>query len=239
MRNWLWWVPPGVLAVGCLLVGGIRVQHEADLAAPLATLPASIAGMGSEDREISEEEQRVAGMSAYLFRIFDKGTTTPFSLYVGFYPSQTTGKTIHSPRNCLPGAGWEILHGRRESIDVGGVPVMVNRFVLAKTSKKSSEQMLVYYWYQGRGRVAANEYSVKLDLLRDAALHGRTEEALVRIMVPVRARTLNEVASAEAAAERIALEAAQRLIPEVHRVLPTWGAEAANATVRTATAGGA
>jgi hypothetical protein len=43
----------------------------------------------------------------------------------------------------------------------------------------------VYYWYQGRGRVAASEYQVKWELLRDAALRARTEEAMVRIVVPL------------------------------------------------------
>ena len=238
MRDWVAFVPAAAFAVGCLLIGGIRVQHEANLASPLATLPAQVAGMTGSDRPISEEEQKVAGMSAYLFRVYDAGQGVPFSLYVGYYPSQTTGKTIHSPRNCLPGAGWEILHGRRESLDVGGRPTMVNRFVLAKTAGKQADQMLVYYWYQGRGRVAASEYAVKLDLLRDAALHGRTEEALVRIMVPVRARTADGMAAAEAQADSLAREIAARMIPEVDRVLPTWGASRVAATT-TASAGGA
>ena len=41
------------------------------------------------------------------------------------------------------------------------------------------------YWYEGRGRVEANEYAVKWDLLRDAALRRRTKETLVRVVVRV------------------------------------------------------
>ena len=30
----------------------------------------------------------------------------PVWLYVGYYGSQRTGATYHSPKNCLPGGGW-------------------------------------------------------------------------------------------------------------------------------------
>jgi hypothetical protein len=82
---------------------------------------------------------------------------------------------------------------------------------------------MVYYWYQGRGRIEANEYKVKWDLLRDAALHGRTEEALVRVVVPV-AQPADRTPQAEAAvlaeADRLAVTAAEQMIPAVDRVMP-------------------
>ena len=61
--------------------------------------------------------------------------------------------------------------------------VRVNQYLL----QRGEDQALVLYWYQGRGRVEANEYRVKWDLLRDAALHRRSDEALVRIIVPIEA----------------------------------------------------
>jgi hypothetical protein len=70
----------------------------------------------------------------------------------------------------------------------------------------------VLYWYQGRGRVAANEYLVKWDLLRDQALYGRSDEALVRIIVPV--------TGSEDAAYNRAVNIAAGLVPAVDRALP-------------------
>jgi EpsI family protein len=99
--------------------------------------------------------------------------------------------------------------------------VTVNRYMLAN----GQNQALVYYWYQGRGRVAHSEYRVKWDLLRDAMRHGRTEEALVRIVVPIpkgpgsSASSWNErVGRAEAVAREVAAD----LIPRVETALPTW-----------------
>ena len=72
---------------------------------------------------------------------------------------------------------------------------------------------IVYYWYQGRGRVAHDEFRVKYDLLRDAAVHGRTEEALVRIFVQVDSRDVQ-------AADAVARAAAMPLVADVNRILP-------------------
>jgi EpsI family protein len=130
---------------------------------------------------------------------------------VGYYPSQTQGRTIHSPKNCLPGSGWEPLEAREEQITAGGTQVTVNRYELANGDRRA----LVYYWYQGRGRVASNEYGVKLDLLRDAAIRGRTEEALVRVVVPL-SPTVTDSA-AEAMARRVSSE----VIPTLTDLLPT------------------
>jgi EpsI family protein len=87
--------------------------------------------------------------------------------------------------------------------------VTVNRYLIGNGPLKS----LVLYWYQGRGRVEQNEYAVKWDLLRDQALLGRSDEALVRVIVPV--RTTEEAAYTQA--EQVAKE----LVVHVDRALPT------------------
>ena len=76
-------------------------------------------------------------------------------------------------------------------------------------------EAVVYYWYQGRGRVVANEYAVKLNLLRDAAFRGHTEEALVRIVLPVPGTDRSQ-----AQADELGMRIATRLINEVDRALP-------------------
>jgi EpsI family protein len=168
-------------------------------------------------------EQRVAGVSDYVFRVFGPDSTPAFSVYVGYYESQATGRTIHSPRNCLPGAGWQTVESGKTSIEVPGeaAPVTVNRYLLAN----GPSQAIVYYWYQGRGRVAHSEYRVKWDLLRDAIARGRTEEALVRIVVPVASApgfTADAWRKQVSEAEAVARSVARDLIPRVSSALPRW-----------------
>ena len=212
-RDRRWWPVP-VLLLGVLLVSGtVKPQREIPLRAPLAaTIPNRLDGWTGQDLEISAAEREIAGMSTFVLRRYQAPTPEPqaaeFSVYVGYYERQYQGKTIHSPKNCLPGGGWEPLTSSRERIatSIGTIPV--NRYMIGNGPAKA----VVLYWYQGRGRVEANEYVVKWDLLRDQALHGRSDEALVRIIVPVR--------STEAAAYEQAVRVARELVPAVARALP-------------------
>jgi EpsI family protein len=210
MTNSQPWIPGVLLAGGCLLLLGVNRQQTVSLSAPLSGVSHTFAGYVGTDLEIPKADQKVAGMSTYLFRTFTPDAGPGFSVYVGYYDHQTQGKTIHSPKNCLPGAGWEMLESTQNHVQVGGAIVPVNRYML----QKNGQRALVFYWYQGRGRVAANEYQVKWELLRDAAIRGRTEEALVRIVV-----YLDEKHDAAAAAA-VATAVAADLIPALDRVLP-------------------
>jgi EpsI family protein len=223
-RGAIRFLPAAVLASGCLLIGGVRQQSHLRPVAPLATIPAAFGDYRGSDKTIGDEERRVAGMTDYVMRVYSRDTASAFSVYVGYYDYQVQGKTIHSPRNCLPGAGWEVLQGGTIPIDVAGQRYQVNRFMLANGKAKA----LVYYWYQGRGHVESNEYRVKWNLLRDAALSGRTEESLVRIVMPVGDSALvNEGArdsgtkpTDAAALDSLATRVARDLIPAVSRIMP-------------------
>lgn len=189
------WIPAAVLSVGCAANLFIGAQHTMELAAPLTTLPTEIEGHAGTDGVIPEEERRVAGTTHSILRGYSRDSSH-FQIYVGFYASQKQGKTIHSPKNCLPGAGWEPLESRRETVAAGdGSAIKVNRFLIAN----KNQQALVYYWYQGRGRTESSEYKVKFDLMRDSAIRRRSDEALVRLVVPLR----GNVAEAEVLARHM------------------------------------
>lgn len=210
-RRALPWLPALVLLCGAAAaIGGAQQQRTLPLRAPLErVVPRDLYGYEGRDLVISEEERRVAGMTTYLARAYEAGAATaPFSIYVGYYDQQMRGKTIHSPRNCLPGAGWEPLTSRLAAVETAQGEVPVNHYVL----QKGTERVIVLYWYQGRGRVAASEYLVKWDLLRDQALRGRSDEALVRVMVPV--------VGAEDEALRLAMRVAGTLVPTLNQALP-------------------
>ena len=214
------YVPVAALAVGCALVFGAREQLHMQSAAPMSAVRLDFPGYKVTDVVVPDEERRVAGMSDYTNRTFARDSSDPgFGVYVGYYDYQQQGKTIHSPKNCLPGAGWEPMDVGVRTLQGAAGPFAVNRYVLAKTGA----QAVVYYWYQGRGRVEPNEYRVKWNLMRDAALHGRTEEALVRIVVPVvlgATRAPEAVRVARGRADSIATSVAAQLMPAVRAVLP-------------------
>ena len=211
MRSWRLWVPAVILSAGALLGMSVQEAREMPLRAPLASVPDSLLGHPSVALQLSEEELQVNGASDYLLRAYvDSTGQEVFGLYIGYYASQSQGRTIHSPRNCLPGGGWEPVSHSTVSVPAGGISVPVNRYMIAR----EGEQALVYYWYQGRGRVAASEYGVKWELLRDAATNARTEEALVRVVLPV------TKGRSEADADAIGREAIGMLVPSLFAALP-------------------
>ena len=207
------WAPPVLMGIAALFTVGIDTQQSLPLRAPLAqVIPQEIVGHSGKDYAMSEVEARAAGVTDYLLRDYrttpDSGAVSALSLYIGYYDRQLRGKTIHSPKNCLPGAGWEALASQVVEISTPLGSVTVNRYLL----QKENQQALVLYWYQGRGRIQANEYLVKWDLLRDSALRQRSDEALVRIVVPIQ--------TDEDAAFALASRMASEVIPRLNLALP-------------------
>ena len=216
-REVLWkWAPAALLVTGAILTVGMDRQQAVPLRSSLAeTLPSRVDEFTGTDITLSEDEVRVAGVSNYVLREYTRAdaqlaasASPSFSVYVGYYESQTQGSTIHSPKNCLPGAGWEALQSQTVEIATPAGVIPANRYLL----RRGDQQALVVYWYQGRGRVEADEYLVKAQLLRDAAFRGRTEEALVRIVVPI--------TSDEGSAYELAQHAAARIVVPVDEALP-------------------
>lgn len=206
------YAPVAVLGLGVLLISGMREQYAVEPRAPMNSIAKTIAGHEGRDMVVPEEERKVAGMTDYMMRVFGPDSAPVFTTYVGYYDRQVQGKSIHSPKNCLPGAGWEIMTSERVVLPGGDQTQTVNRVLLSNRGSRA----LVYYWYQGRGRIEANEYTVKWNLMRDAALTGRTEEALVRIVIPVDAAMGADMTGPD----RLAGGVASELSKHVREVLP-------------------
>jgi EpsI family protein len=150
------------------------VQRE-----PLSTLPLTIGQWrGHEAPPLADDVLAQLGVDDYVNREYSTAGSVPVGVYVGYYASQRQGDTIHSPQNCLPGAGWRPVETGVTDLRAGGRTVRVNQFVI----QKGLDRQLVFYWYQGRGRVVANEYRNKALLMLDAARLHRTNGGLVRLI---------------------------------------------------------
>jgi EpsI family protein len=134
------------------------------------------------DFPFEERLVRAAGVDDYLNRRYRDRAGHSLELYIGYYQSQRTAQGIHSPRNCLPGAGWEAIRSGQLSVAAGsGRTAAVNAYLVAK----GRERDLVFYWYQARGRSEASDYRAKLWLAKDALVRHRTDGALVRVWAPL------------------------------------------------------
>jgi EpsI family protein len=195
-------------AVLCLMLGATSVflanarKSEAPISrTTFASFPMTLQSWRAVvDPPLEQDILKVLGVDDYASRVYYKPDGAAVGLYMGYYNSQRQGDTIHSPMNCLPGAGWEPVDEGRltiANVDGTGRDVTVNRYVV----QKGLERQLVLYWYQGRGRVVASEYWSKLFLIGDAMRSNRTDGALVRVIAPIRVGAEDHGAAAQQLAE--------------------------------------
>jgi len=180
----------------------------------LTTCPLELSDWrGERAPDFDEATLGVLGVDEYINRVYLDAQRHPIGLYIGYYGSQRQGDTIHSPLNCLPGAGWSPVDFRRLSIPIDDATaasreITVNRYVI----EKGLDRQLVLYWYQGHGRVVASEYMGKIYMILDAIRTNRTDGAMVRVIAPI--------ITTESDAEQQAVRFAQTLYPLLGRFLP-------------------
>lgn len=173
-----------ILLAGTALV--LRARNSAEIIParpPLASFPRTVDGWNSNDIEITKDVRDVLGPGDFLLRDYrDPRTQSDISLFIAYFPSQRAGDTIHSPKNCLPGAGWSPIKNDRVRIEVPGrAPVTVNRYLVAQ----GEERQLVLYWYWAHNRAVASEYAAKFYLVTDSIRMHRTDGSLVRLSMPL------------------------------------------------------
>ncbi len=181
--------------------------------APLATFPLQLGDWSGVNVSLSQDVLDVLGPGDFLLRIYrDPALPQPdVDLFLAYFRSQRAGDTIHSPKNCLPGAGWLPVESRRIAIALPGLPEFpVNRYVIAKGSQKQ----LVLYWYWAHGRGIASEYWAKYYLIADSIRMNRSDGALVRVTT-----SLRDGESADQAQARL-LSFAATFSPRLNEFIP-------------------
>ena len=166
---------------------------------------------GIQQPAFDEKILAILGVDDYLTRLYVSGGTA-VDLYVGYWQSQRQGDTIHSPLNCLPGAGWEPV-SRQHMILPGSVNQSINRVII----ENGLDRQLVLYWYQSHGRITASEYWSKFYLVADAMRLNRTDGSIVRVVTPIQGDGTDAEARAEAAAMRFVKE----MFPLLNDYLPS------------------
>ena len=193
------WAMAALLILGGAVVnfwaaaGEARVSRRA-----LSEFPAEVGGwrQTGRDQRFDAETEAVLRADDYVSRDYAARGRGTASLYVGYYATQRTGATYHSPLNCLPGSGWTLNEPSTVEVRPAGgrQPFRANSFVI----EHGEDRMLMLYWYQGRGRAVASEYVDKAYTVLDSIRKRRSDGAMVRVLVPFRG---SEAETAAAAAE--------------------------------------
>jgi EpsI family protein len=193
----------------------LRSRNSAETIAPhppLESFPRNLGNWKSVDLPLTKDVRDVLGPGDFLLRDYqDSANAPPVGLFVAYFPSQRSGDTIHSPKNCLPGAGWSPLRSDRVVLNIPGQPAFqANRYLVAKGQERS----LVLYWYWAHDRAVASEYWAKYYLVADSIRMHRSDGSLVRLA------TLLMPGETVASAQERLLELGRLAIPAVENIIP-------------------
>ena len=201
-----------LLLCGIGIFYGMPAERPVNLHSPLTSLRVNLPGWSMlSESPVEKEVEDVLRADETLVRDYANSSTGErASLFIAFFRSQSTGAAPHSPKNCLPGAGWIASHSDIIQIPVGGPlgRIPVNRYVVSKGESKA----VVLYWYQSHNRVVASEYSAKIYLVYDSMRWRRSDTSIVRVVVPI--------ISTEEQAEQTGIGIVKGVLEPIRNLLP-------------------
>ena len=151
---------------------------------PLSSFPTKIGQWTGAQDKFDARIYQALGVDDSFLANYRSPEASGVQLYVGFYQSQREGDLIHSPKNCMPGAGWNIVETSIETLD--GVAESTKKTnVIKLVLQNGIQKQVVLYWFQSRGRIISSEYMQKIYLVVDSIMRHRTDGSFVRLIAPV------------------------------------------------------
>ena len=202
-----------VLLLGGVVINALEWVGEAKVSRRLLSEMPSEVGSWRQvgaDQRFDQQTESVLRADDYISRSYALPDGRAASFYVGYYASQRTGATYHSPLNCLPGSGWEMDEAASVTITPanGEPPFEANRYIV----QNGDNRQLLIYWYQGRGRKVASEYWGKIYTVVDSVRRRRSDGSMVRVMMPV--------GQSEEATLKAAVDLAGQIAPALPAFVP-------------------
>jgi len=173
------------LLIVALLFLHFRSAGEAvSIRKPLDSFPMTLGDWQRREATIFElDVLNVLKVKDYVMTRYVNSAGRSLWLFIGYWDTQRKGAQPHSPKNCLPGAGWEPVEASQVTVPLPPpyTPITVNRYLI----QKDASQQLVFYWYQSRGEAIMGEVAARVEMVKGAILYNRTDGALIRISSPV------------------------------------------------------
>lgn len=188
MRDIRWplpvWVITAILAVQALLLYRFALTEVEPRIIPLATVESRIGDWQQYGEDVLDTNIfNILKPDDYISRQYKHASGThTLDLFVAYFKSLNQSYGPHSPRVCLPGAGWLTRASGVIPVDMPSwsTPVSVNEIEM----EKNNARILVFYWYQNQRHAYADEVMAKFYLLPDMLRHQRADIALVRVVTP-------------------------------------------------------
>jgi EpsI family protein len=175
-----------VLILQAVLFYSASRSEGTPLARPLAEMPTNFGKWIMTRQDVVDPEtESVLRADDTVIRNYISPDRTEASLFIAYFKSQRAGQAPHSPKNCLPGAGFQPVESGTIDVPVAGKTININRYVVAA----GEDESVVLYWYQSQGRAIADEFAAKFYLIEDSIRRHRSDTSLIRVVVPAKLRT--------------------------------------------------
>jgi EpsI family protein len=198
-----------LLVIQAVLFYSASHGEATPLASPLKAFPQTVGAWRMvQEGVIDQETQDILRADDTMTRAY-AGPGGGANLFVAYFKTQREGQSPHSPKNCLPGSGWQPSETGRIDVPVAGGFIHINQYVVSR----GDAQSVVLYWYQSQGRVIADEFAAKFYLVSDSIRHHRSDTALVRVVVSVGP-------GGTQTAEKMATDFVQEFYPTIKSYLP-------------------
>jgi EpsI family protein len=198
-----------VLIAQAVLFYSASHGESTPLAKPLSDFPILLGNWSLAQEGYIDQETRDALKADDTLTRWYTSAEGGANLFIAYFKTQRTGQSPHSPKNCLPGTGWQPTENSRIDVTAGGDRIRVNRYVVSR----GEDEDVVLYWYQSQGRVIANEFAAKFYLVEDSIRKHRSDTSLVRIVVPIRGMSRER-------AEQVATDFVKAAYPVIRGYLP-------------------
>ena len=167
-------------------IAALYVYSRSEVAVPVnqsfALFPQTAEGwkMVGQSR-FDERTLEVLKPTDYLSREYSSDDGESVGLYVGYHDGGPKSGPIHSPRQCLPGSGWNRIKDEVRALDIGDRKVS---YVSAVYEKDTAKQLFLY-WFQVKGDILTDEYALKLMQLKNSVMSNQRDSAFIRLALSV------------------------------------------------------
>ncbi len=203
-------IAAGVMVLGMLMLQFVNHAEDIQPNVPLSAFPSTIDEWAGQERRFDQAVYDELGVDDSYLGVYRTPDGRQAQIYIGFYQSQREGDLIHSPRNCMPGSGWNIIRSSLTPVNRMGEPAKVIRMVLQNGERKQA----MLYWFQSRGRIISSEYMQKIYLVVDSITRHRTDGSFIRLLAPI-------VDNDEEKAFASLKEFAEKVMPVLDRHIPS------------------